>query len=132
MASSYGFLGRRGPITGAADQTGRNPGNWTVAFSPAVLNFTLPEILIYKIQVSGVPGSSFDVWIDNDQWDVNIYGSQNSWNDDAGDALVVRTGQSLYLMYSDPITDNSPPMATCFLRYDKSLTALTGLNLPGS
>lgn len=131
MASSYGYLGRRGPIVGAADQTGQNPGNWTIAFAPNILNFTLPEILVYKIQVAGAKGSSFDVWIDNDQWDVNVYGSQNSWNDDAGDGLVVRTGQTLFLMYSDPVTDNNPPMATCFLRYDKSLSNLTGLNLPG-
>jgi hypothetical protein len=126
---SYKYLGRRGPITGAADTTGLNVGNWTVAFTPAVLNFTLPEVLIYKIQMSGAPGSTFSIYVDSDLWEQNVFGTQNSWVDEGGDALVVRTGQTLYLLYSDPVTDNLPPMATCFLRYDTSLASLAGLNL---
>src|SRR5271167_1407692 len=132
MASSYGYLGRRGPLTGLPDTTGLNPGNWTLAFTPAILNFTLTEILVYKIRVQGAPASSFNVYIDSDQWDVNIYGSQNSWEDDGGDTLLVRNGQTLYLMFSDPVTDNTPPIGTLFIRYDASLTALAGLGLPGS
>jgi hypothetical protein len=132
VAASYGYLGRRGPLTGTADNTGLNTGNWTIAFTPPLLNFTLPQVLVYKIQVSGAPGSSFNIYVDSDQWDVNLYGGQNSWSDSGGDELIVRSGQSLYLMYNDPATDGSPPMATCFLRYDSSLASLAGLNLPGT
>lgn len=129
---TYLYLGRRGPITGTPDTTGQNIGNWTIAFTPPILNFTLAQVMIYKLQVSGAQGSSFDIWVDNDQWDVNIYGTQNSWHDDAGDELLIRQGQTLFLMYNNPNTDGQPPMATCFLRYDASLSALAGLNIPGT
>lgn len=126
---SYQYLGRRGPILGDTDTTGLNPGNWTIAFTPAILNFTLPEVLIYKIQCAGALGATFNVFVDSDQWDSNVFGTQNSWHDDGGDELVVRTGQTLYLLYSNPTSDNTPPMATCFLRYDISLASLAGLHV---
>jgi hypothetical protein len=119
----YQNLGRKGPIVGAVDTSGLNPGNWTIAFSPAILNFTVPEVIVYKLQVSGALGSSFDIYIDLDQWDVNIFGTQNSWHDE-NDNLLVRVGQTLYLMYSDPTSDGTPPTATCFLRYDTSIGSI--------
>lgn len=120
MASSYGYLGKRGPVTGLLDTTGLNTGNWTVAFSPAILNVNISEFLIYKIQCAGALGSTFNLFIENVEWDVNVFGSQNSWHDDAGDNLVVRNGENVYLMYSDAVTDLTPPVATLFLRYDLS------------
>jgi hypothetical protein len=132
MAASYGYLGRRGPVTGALDTTGLNPGNWTLAFTPSILNFTLTEILVYKIKVTGAPASSFSVYVDSDEWDANVYGTQNSWEDDGGDILVIRNGQTLNLLFNDPVTDLTPPVGTCFIRYDVSLAALTGLGLPGT
>lgn len=120
MASSYGYLGKRGPYTGVPDTTGLNPGNWTIAFSPAILNVNVPEFMIYKIQCAGALGSTLDINVENVLWDVNIFGTQNSWHDDAGDSLIIRNGENVYLLYSDAITDNTPPTATIFLRYDIS------------
>jgi hypothetical protein len=122
--ATYKYLGRRGPLVGALDYTGLNSGNWTIAFTPAILNFTVPQATVYKLQVSGALGSNFNIYVDSDQWDVNIFGTQNSWHDDAGDELMLRVGQTLFLMYSDPVTDGTPPEATLFLRYDDSLSAL--------
>lgn len=118
MAASYGYLGKRGPYTGVLDTSGFNPGNWTIAFSPAILNVQIPEYFIYKIQCSGALGSTFNIFVENVEWDVNIFGTQNSWHDDAGDGLVVRSGENVYLCYSDAVGDNTPPVATIFLRYD--------------
>lgn len=95
-----------------------NPGNWTIAFTPAILNVNVPEFLIYKIQVAGALGATFNLFIENVEWDTNVFGTQNSWHDDQGDNLVVRTGENVYLEYSDPVTDGTPPVATLFLRYD--------------
>jgi len=117
MATSYSFIGNRGPVTGTPDQTGLNPGNWTVVFTPALLFFTVPEAYIYKMNVSGALGSSFNVYIENQQHDVNVFGTQNSWYDDS-DSLVIRPSENFYLMYNDPITDLTPPVAYLFLRYD--------------
>jgi hypothetical protein len=113
----YQYLGKRGPVTGAADATGLNSGNWTIAFTPAILAFPGPELLVYKMNVIGAPGSSFDVYIENVQHDANIFGAQNSWFDDS-DSLLIRPGENLYLLYSDVATDGLAPVATIFLRYD--------------
>ena len=118
MAQSYQYLGPRGPITGALDTTGNNVGNWTVGFNPVLLSFTVPEAFVYKIQVTGAVGSTFNVYVENKQWDSNIFGNQNSWDDDGGDTLIVRTGESLYFYFSDQTTDVTPPVVTIFLRYD--------------
>lgn len=114
---SYAYIGKRGPITGKLDTTGFNSGNWTIAYTPDILNFTVPEVLIYKMNMMGALGSSFSVWIENVTHDVNVFGNQNSWFDDT-DSLVIHPTETLYLMYNDPITDNVPPVATIFLRYD--------------
>lgn len=118
MAQTYKYLGSRGPVQGAADTTGMNPGNWTIAITPAILNFTVPEAFIYKLNVSGALGSSFDISIEGKQHDVNIFGNQNSWFDGGDDSLVLRPTETVYLLYSNPVGDNMPPTAWVFLRYD--------------
>lgn len=118
MAASYTYLGVRGPVTGVADTTGFNTGNWTIAFTPAILNFTVPEAFVYKMNVKGALGTSFNLMIDNQLHDVNLYGNQNSWYDDGDDSILLRPSQTFYVLYSDPTTDNTPPIAWLYLRYD--------------
>jgi hypothetical protein len=118
MAQSYQYLGPRGPVSGLLDNTGFNTGNWTVTFNPVTLSFTVPEAFVYKIQVTGAVGSSFNVYVENKQWDSNIFGNQNSWDDDGGDTLIIRVGESLYFYFSDQPSDLTPPIITVFLRYD--------------
>lgn len=115
---SYKSLGNRGPITGAADTTGLNTGNWTVSFTTDILSCTVPEFEIYKIVVKGAANTTFDVYVENKQWDTAIYGQLNSW--DPQQPLVMRPGQSLFFLYSDPVTDNTPPVITIWMRYDSS------------
>jgi hypothetical protein len=117
VAQSYQYLGSRGPLTGVADTSGQNLGNWTIAFTPAILATQVPELLIYKIKIQGALGSAFNIYVETVQHDVNIFGAQNTWFDDA-DSLIVRPGENLYFFYNDPVTDLTPPMATVFLRYD--------------
>lgn len=115
---SYKSLGNRGPITGAADTTGLNTGNWTVSFTTDILNCNVPEFEVYKIVVKGAANTTFDVYVENKQWDTAIYGQLNSW--DPQQPLVMRPGQSLFFLYSDPVTDNTPPVITIWMRYDSS------------
>lgn len=119
---SYVTLGARGPVTGLTDMTGLNMGNWTVAFTPAILNVNVPQFEVYKMIVAGAPNTTFRVYIDGQQWDVGIYGTQNSW--DPVQPLIVRPGQYLYFMYSDAVTDANPPVVTVWLRYDPLLNNL--------
>lgn len=116
----------------AADETGRNIGNWTVSFDPATINCQLPYFEVSHIVVNGAAGSSFTIWIDTFQWDANQNGFQNSW--DPSVPMPLRPGQYLYFFYSDPATDNTPPSVTVWLRYDQDITAnqraLLGVQAP--
>lgn len=114
-------LGSRGPIKGAADTTTKNPGNWTVAFTPDIINVNIANFEIYKMVVSGAANTTFSVYVDNFLWDVGIYGTLNSW--DPQQPLIMRPGQALYFAYSDPTSDNTPPSATIWLRYDTAFVS---------
>ena len=120
-------LGPRGPMIGTADNTGSNTGRWTVAFTPAILAFTVPQVEIYKIAVMGAPGSTFSVYVETKQWGSNIYGVQNEW-EDVNSNLIVRIGESLYFYWSNLATDGKPPTVTIFLRYDPQLGRLDGVD----
>jgi hypothetical protein len=126
--STYVDLGPRGAVTGQPDNTGNNPGNWTVTFDPATLNFTLPFVEIYHIVISGAAGSSFTLWIDVHQWDGNQQGFINSW--DPAQPITIRPGQYVYFYWSDPVTDNNPPTVTIWMRYDQDIQANARM-LPG-
>ena len=116
----YRTLGSR-KATGAADTTGKNPGNWTVTFDPGLINITIPEFECYKLIVSGAgPTATFDVFVDAQQWDTAVYAVHNSW--DPTQPLLVRSGQYLYFYYSTPATDGNKPVITAWFRYDVTLT----------
>lgn len=116
----------------ALDNTGQNPGNWTVHFDPLTINCSLPYFEVCHIVVNGAAGAMFSVFIDNFQWDTNQNGFANSW--DPAVPLPLRPGQSLYFYYSDPATDGTPPSVTIWLRYDQDVRAnqatLIGMQAP--
>ena len=109
-------LGARGPVTGKLDTTTLNPGNWTIAFTPDIFNVNVPNFEVYKMVVAGANNTTFNVYVDLKQWDVGIYGTLNSW--DPMQPLIMRPGETLYFMYSDAVSDNTPPVATVWVRYD--------------
>lgn len=113
---TYVTLGARGPVTGIKDVTGLNPGNWTVQFTPAILNVNIPQFEVYKMIVAGGVNTTFTVYLDGKVWDVGIYGTLNSW--DPVQPLIVRPGQEIDFAYSDAATDGTPPVITLWLRYD--------------
>jgi hypothetical protein len=113
-------LGSRSAI-GAKDTTSKNPGNWTIAFTPDIININVPQFDVYKMIVKGAANTTFNVYVDNFLWDVGIYGTLNSW--DPQQPLILRPGESLFFAYSDPITDNTPPSATIWMRYDTAFVS---------
>lgn len=118
---SYVTLGSRGPQFGTLDNTGLNPGNWTVAFTPAIVNVQLSQFEVYKIVVLCKKPTlvTFNVFVDTFQWDTGVYGNQNSW--DPTQPLIMRPGQSLNFTYSNPATDGFPPTVWIWLRYDPAI-----------
>src|SRR4029077_17283584 len=117
-ALSFVTLGARGPVTGVKDNTGLNPGNWTAAFTPAIIGINLSQFEAYKIVVLCVKPTlvTFDVYVDNYKWDTGVYGNRNSW--DPSQPLILRPGQTLAFPYSNPATDGFPPIVTVWFRYD--------------
>ena len=116
---AYITLGARGPVTGKPDTTGRNPGNWTIQFTPDIIAVNVSQFEIYKMVVKGAQSTTFSVYVDLFQWDVGIYGTLNSW--DPVQPLIMRPGQTLYFQYSDPVSDNNPPVATIWIRYQSDI-----------
>lgn len=127
--AAYVDLGPRGPLTGKKDQSGMNPNKWTIAFTPDILSCNVPQFEVYKMIVSGANNTTFDVYRENKQWDTAIYGTRNSW--DPVQPLVMIPGMTLYFLYSDLVTDNTPPVATIWLRYDAALWPMSTPLCPG-
>jgi hypothetical protein len=119
--TTYVELGARGPVTGVPDNTGNNPGNWTVVLDPNTFNIStqIQYFEIYKMIVHGAAGSAFSVYVDINQWDTNVFGQANSW--DPIQPLKVQQGQYVYFYYSDAVTDGTPPVVTVWVRYDRDL-----------
>lgn len=117
--TTYITLGNRGPVTGVPDQSGLNAGNWSIQFTPDILQCNIPQFEVYKMVVHGAPGTTFRVFVDIKEWDVGISGFLNSW--DPQQPLIMNPGQTLLFAYSDPTTDNTPPNATIWLRYDQDI-----------
>lgn len=119
--TTYVDLGARGPVTGKPDQSGLNPGNWSVTFDPGVLAQSVAQFEVYKIVVSGAANTTFKVYRESKLWDVGVYGTLNSW--DPQQPLLMHDGETLLFAYSDAVADNTPPVVTIWLRYDSDLPA---------
>lgn len=105
----------------AQDETGNNPGNWTVSFDPLTLNCSMPYFEVCHIVINGAAGSSFSVFIDTFQWDTNQNGFANSW--DPSVPMPLRPGQYLYFYWSNAVSSGSPPAVTVWIRYDADVPA---------
>lgn len=120
---AYRTLGAR-TVKATADTTGINKGNWTAQFTPAVFNVTVTDFEIYKLILKGAAQTaSFDLYIDGNQWDTNVYAAQNSW-EPAGGLLLMRSGQTMNFYYNSASTDGHQPIVTAWLRYDVVLAQL--------
>jgi hypothetical protein len=107
---------------GAADTTGLNTGNWTVTFAPGSPLVTyVPYFECYKWVAAGAAGSTAVIRIDNRDWGLVTDGGAQEW--EAGAAMPLTPGQSVYWFWSDPVTDDTAPDVTMWLRYDLGLAA---------
>jgi hypothetical protein len=122
---TYVGLGAR-TVNGAADTTGTNKGNWTVQFTPSVINVNVPHFECYKIVVTGANSSAtFNVYVNVYQWDTAVYATNNSW--DPVQPLLLTPGDTVYFYYSSASSDGDKPVVTAWFRYDPALTQIYGL-----
>ena len=126
---SYIELGTRKGV-GALDKTGNNTGNWTVVFDSKDLATNVAYFEIYHAVILGASGSSMNWFVDNKQWETTVAGDVNSW--DPNQPLLMVPGQTLYFYWSDPVTDNTPPTVTLWLRFDPNIQPSTGYGALGN
>lgn len=81
--------------TGYIPNTGQpNAGKWTVTFTPADIGVSLPVFECYHIVVTGgPPGSTFDVYVNNNLYDSVQPGNVNSW--DPNNPMKLSNGDSV-------------------------------------
>lgn len=111
---------------GALDTSGQNPGNWTIAFGPNVLNINVPSFECYHLVSTGAAlNATFNVYVNNNLWDVSVYARQSSW--DPSQPMVLQPGDTLSFYFSTVATDGFTPSITAWFRYDPALSQVYGL-----
>ncbi|HEY2089893.1 MAG TPA: hypothetical protein VGH54_28215 [Mycobacterium sp.] len=105
--------------TAAADETGKNTGNLTNAFTTG----SMPRCAwfeVYHMVITGVPpGASASIWIGNKQWGFTNPLGGSEW--DPSQPLLLQDGQEVYFLWSVASTVTPLPMVTMWLRYDPAL-----------
>lgn len=115
---TYTSLGARA-AQGAADTSGANKGNWTATFSSGQLGINVPSFECYHIVVTGAAtNSTFNIYVNTNQWDVSVYAHQSSW--DPAQPMLLNPGDTLSFYFSTPSTDGFMPTVTAWFRYDQS------------
>lgn len=112
---AYKRLGPR-PMYAAADTTGNNAGKYTTVYSPKELGVNIPYFEVYHIAVSGPPGASFTVYLNNHFWDSVAYGVQNGW--DPSQPMILEPGDTVYLYWNTATTVTQRPFSEVWLRGD--------------
>jgi hypothetical protein len=90
-------------------------------FDPSELNTNMPYVEIYKVIIHGRAGSSMNWYLEQNIWETTLQAADNAW--DPQQPLTVRAGQTVFMYWSNPVTDNTPPTVTMWLRYDQDIEA---------
>ena len=117
---SYISLGPR-MTTAATDSTGRNTGNLTNAFTPAVLGFHVNQYECYHMVVTNVPsGSEGTLYINASMWGFTFPISGTEW--DPSQPMILNSGMELDVLWNTSATSPvSLPIVTAWFRYDPSI-----------
>jgi hypothetical protein len=109
-------------LTAAADTTGRNTGNYTTSFTPANLP-RVSQMEIYHMTVSGaLVLASAQILIRNSLFSTVTVGlsGNNEW--DPSEPAIINYGDQVDFLWNTPVSGNTAPSATLWLRYDTTLT----------
>jgi hypothetical protein len=106
--------------TAAADQTGKNAGNLTNAFTTAIMPNGVAWFECYHMVVTNVPpGAQAQILIGSKLWGFNypLFGAE--W--DPCQPMLLQNGQEVYHLWTAADTVTPAPIVTMWLRYDPSL-----------
>jgi hypothetical protein len=114
---AYASLGPRTAVA-VPDATGNNPGNWTIAFTEAVIAVHVPVFEIYHVGLRDAPaGASAQLYLGAFFWGFTAPGAGGGAEWDPNQPLLMQPGQELY-MYWDAPASGKPPSASIWMRYD--------------
>ena len=117
---SYIGLGPR-MTTAAKDQTGRNTGNLTNAFTAGILGFHVSQYECYHMVVSNVPaGAQGQVYVNASQWGFTFPNSGTEW--DPAQPMILNSGMELDILWNTSASGPpSLPIVTAWFRYDPAV-----------
>jgi len=116
---SYIGLGPR-MTTAAMDQTGRNTGNLTNAFTAAVLGFHVNQYECYHMVVTSVPsGAMGQVYVNASQWGFTFPNSGTEW--DPAQPMILNSGMELDILWNVTSATTPAPIVTAWFRYDPAV-----------
>ena len=115
---TYIGLGPR-TTTAAKDQTGRNTGSLTNAFTANVLGFFVNQYECYHMMVTNVPGGAAGtVYINASPWGFTFPNMGSEW--DPAQPMLLNSGMELDICWN--ITaGGTAPQVTAWFRYDPSV-----------
>lgn len=116
---SYITLGSQ-VTTAAADNTGLNTGNFTNAFTAAVLGAKVPYYEIYSMSVTNVPVNGSLVAYVNSRvrTSARLFGNAE-W--DPSQPILMTPDDELYIAWTAAPDTGTPPVATVWMRYDPEI-----------
>lgn len=121
--ADYVTLGSR-VVTAAADTTGRNSGNFTNWFTPAVLGVDVPYFECHHILFTGAALlATATIWVGGAQWSFAAAGFGGGAEWDPVNPLLLRPGDEVFFFWNTASTSASVPLVTMWLRFDASIPA---------
>lgn len=113
---SYIGLGSRGPVSATSDTTGLNTGNYTTAFTPAVMACNVAYFEVYHMVVANVPiGANANIIINNKPWGFTYPLQGAEWN--PPQPMLLNPTDELDFLWSIAASGQAPQV-TVYLRYD--------------
>jgi hypothetical protein len=119
---SYIGLGSR-DSKAALDTTGLNGGNYTNAFTPALISSNVPFLEIYHMVVTNVPANAqATIFINNKYYGFCFPNVGSEWN--PAQPILLNPGDEVDFCWN--ITASGPaPLATIYLRYDPLIQGIS-------
>lgn len=115
---SYIGLGSRDLIA-AADTTGLNTGNWTNAFSTAVLTSKVAYYEVYSIVATNVPAlATVIAYVGSRRRSSAVLAGNSEW--DPNQPILMTPSDELYLCWN-LAASGTPPDVTVWMRYDPAI-----------
>lgn len=128
---TYIGLGPR-MTTAAVDQTGRNTGNLTNAFTAQILGFFVSQYECYHMVISNVPsGSTGQVYVNASQWGFTYPELGTEW--DPSQPMILNSGMEIDILWNiSATTPPSLPIVTAWFRYDPDVPGNTTTTAAGT